>query len=240
MPLHPDFMELLRFYGKDFRLDWCNASDEKGEQEAAKAIAEGKGETWPQDTPIFSYQGIGLAAAGIHRPYIARLLMDTANKGPLQILDIGSGSGQDGLALHTLGFRMSFMDIYGASLKFLLWRLMERRLSLPVYLWQHRDIIPHQDIAICFDVLEHLNPDQRTGLLLWMGTVAGAVYTNVIIDNKNVALHKRQTIEEVVGPLMGPYGDKMWVEPFYPDAAGAPLQYLVLYGDLVRQNDSSG
>src|SRR3990167_2515957 len=101
--IHEDYFELLRYLGPAFNLAWCDASDQKGHEDA-KSDRYKSNEEFVRNTLVFAYQGIGLMTYGIHRPYIAKLLELSANQYPVTVLDYGAGSGQLGLALHTFGY----------------------------------------------------------------------------------------------------------------------------------------
>src|SRR3990167_9698304 len=107
--LHPDFYELAEYLGPQMRFEWCDAQDIKGHNEAGR---DKTNEDFVRQTHVFLYQNIGLMEQGIHRPYIAHLLGLAADLGPSTVLEAGPAAGQLGLALHTLGFAVSFADIW--------------------------------------------------------------------------------------------------------------------------------
>jgi hypothetical protein len=228
--LHHDFQELALFLGPEFNLKWCDASDEKGHIEAQKYATNAE---FMRDTLIFCYQNIGLMAEGIHRPYIAKLL-DMAGDAPMpSVIDVGAGGGQLGLALHTLGWRVSFADIFGRSWTWLNWRLQHRRLFLPLYIWNAVDVvIPRHNFALCFDVMEHLTPDEQHKLLENLAIVGEIVMVNLVIETRDMAMHTKinaQAITDWIGERWNG-----WATPYYPDEHGEPRQWLLIYGDGVN------
>ena len=229
--IHPDFWELERFLGPSFQLNWCNALDEKGHEESQKYPSN---EDFLRNSLIFVYQSIGLSAAGIHRPYLAELLKATADRCPCSVIDYGSGGGQDGLALHTLGYKVSFADIHSFSLMFLLWRLKERRLDLPVYMLDFSEEIPKHDIAICFDVVQHLAPDEQLRLFHRLMDVANCAFVNLIRGDGSElnGLHFAVDAEHLTKYI----GDhwKVWHKDYYPDDRGGYKQRLIVFGDTLE------
>lgn len=230
--IHPDFWELLEYDPEGFRPDWCSAGDEKGEKDAAnyKDAFE-----FSQKTKVFCYQSIGLMAQGVHRPYIARILQNTADYGALSLIDVGAGGGQLALAFHSLGFKVSLADIWGESVRFATWRLRRRGLRLPVYLLNTVPgvEIPHHQLATCFDVLEHLTPEEQGTMLQFLGEIADIVYVNAVHDAGHPHLHFPVDVEAHTARLR-----KHWtvdVSAWYPDAAGKPKQHLLVYGDGVHE-----
>ena len=161
--IHQSFWELLEYDPQGFRIEWCSSRDEKGNEEAAKYKDEYE---FARDTMIYCYQGIGLMGQGIHRPYIARLLAMTADKLGVSVLDVGSGSGQLALALHELGYTVSMADLWGQSIRFAAWRFRRRGIEIPIYILNSAPPvqIPSHNIVTCFDVLEHLAPDDQKSL----------------------------------------------------------------------------
>jgi len=226
--MHPDFFELAAYLGPQFRLDWCNSNDSKGHEEAQRYSDNLE---FMRNTDIFCFQNIGLCVQGIHRPYIAKIMELSADKGGVSFLEVGAAGGQLGLALHTLGFRVSFADIYSRSILWLLWRLHGRRLNLPVYILEDGwDKIPHHQIASAFDVIEHLSPEDQIGLLENLAATADTVLVNLIRGDGSEleGLHFEVDIDGLTQ-----YCEEHWKTAhfdFYPDESGVPRQRLLVYG----------
>ena len=232
--IHPDFLELSDYLGSSFNYNWCNASDEKGHEDA-KSGKYVDNSAFVRNTPVFAYQSIGLAVQGIHRPYIARILELSADKGPVSLIEVGAGGGQLGLAFHTMGFDVSFADLYSLSQNFLLWRLRQRHLNLPVYVLDMEDMkIPKHDVAVCFDVIEHCNPDEQVSLIHRCAELGSAVFMNLIRGDGTEldSLHFAVDI-----PALTEYVNSHWTATwtdYYPDDKGA-RQRLLIYGDGVNK-----
>jgi hypothetical protein len=230
--IHSDFMELARYLDTEFDFNWCGSGDEKVFTDAGRYATN---DEFVRDTLVFCYQNIGLMEQGIHRPYIARLLEMTADWPAPSLIDVFAGGGQLGLALHTLGFRVSFTDLASRSLEWLKWRLQERQLYLPVYNWDEQaDEIPQHDFAVCFDVLEHLTPDEQHDLLERLAKIGRTVMVNLIVDRRPEmdGVHLEMRPLEVIEWSMARWSGRAW--SFYPDPAGEPRQWLVVYGEGVK------
>lgn len=226
--IHPDYYELAEFFGREMRWDWLGAGDEKGEVEAARYT---NNEDFMRHTGVFCFQNVGLMTQGIHRPYIARMLDATRDMGPVRFIDVGAGGGQLGLAMHTLGFEVSFADIQSVSLIYLVWRLHRRGLNLPVYSLDGNPKIPRQQMAACFDVLEHLGETEQGELLKRLDEMADLVFVNLIHDRRpGMAGVHFEVSSERIGHLVGPHS----LEDFYPDKDGLPRQSLLVYGKGIR------
>lgn len=224
---HQEWFELERYFGPDMRWDWCTCLDDKADQEAK---VFGNNIEFIEKSQVFIYQGLGLMIAGIHRPYISRILSMTADKGPLSLIDVGSGSGQFGLAMHTLGFRVSFADVWSQSVKFLIWRLKERRLDLPIFVLNDpKTEIPQHNLATCFDVLEHIpGLEEQKKMLDRLGEMAGAVFVN-LVRGESHAMHFGLDFEALTKHVLDKWAGA--AEDFYPDENGVARQRLLTYGD---------
>ena len=223
---HPDYLELLEFYGPEFRLDWCDADDGKGTQDANSDKYKDN-EDFIRNTRVFVYQSIGLMVQGIHRPYIAKLLELTADQ-PASIIEVGAGGGQLGLALHTFGYKVSFADLYSQSFNFLTWRLHKRGLELPVYCLDFASVeIPQHDVAICFDVMEHCEPDEQLRLLHRLADMGKSVMVNLIADDAHAGLHFPVDFDKITSHCEEHW--TTWWKNYYDGR-----QRLLIYGDGVR------
>ena len=234
--IHEDFYELLRYLGPAFNLAWCNASDQKGQQDASSG-RYATNEEFIRNTLVFAYQSIGLMTYGIHRPYIAKLLELIPNQFPVTVLDYGAGGGQLGLALHTLGFVVSFADMNSQSLNFLQWRLRERRLNLPVYILDMPDLeIPHHDVCACFDVIEHCDPDAQLSIIHKCAEIGDTVFVNLIRDDreKSHKLHFPIDMDGLTNYVSANW--PTWYQDYYPDDNGVFRQRLLIYGEGVKLN----
>ena len=224
--LHADFLELHSYLGRAFNINWCNASDAKGKEEANSGKYKDN-EDLIQNTMVFAYQNIGLMTQGIHRPYLAKLLECTADM-PSSVLDYGAGGGQVGLALHALGYRVSFADLHSQSLMFLMWRLRERKLDLPVFMINSGTTIPHHDIVICFDVIEHCDPDTQLEIIHKVSNLGSSVFMNLIRGSGNEipGLHFEVDIDKITDYVSANW--KCWWKDYYDGR-----QRLLIFGDGV-------
>jgi hypothetical protein len=229
--MHPSFCELADYLGPYFDLTWCVSDEDKAVED--RASFDGSDKEWTRRTLIFAYQNIALSTQGIHRPYLARLLNSTGDRYGLRVLDYGAGGGQMGLALHFLGYRVSFADIYGQSLTWLCYRLRALKLDLPVYPIDEPTLeIPHQHIALCFDVLEHLEPEVQKQTLERLGKLADIVFVNLIrdTDDSHKGIHQALDFQELTDFVASKW--KCIVEDFYPDEEGKARQRLLMYGNV--------
>ena len=237
---HDDYNDLLRYFGPAFKLNWCSARDDKSSEDRAEGHYADN-EDFDRRTHIYCYQSIGLMVQGIHRPYIAKILEHCGDMGPASLIEIGSGGGQLGLAMHTLGFNVSFADLYGESFKFLTWRLKDRRLERPVYLLDFGDFeIPKHDIAVCFDVMEHLDPDEQKRLVHRCADLGTNVFMNLIHDERAFMddVHFPLDTENLTDYIYNLY-PSMWWADYYPDDKGNFRQRLVIFGDGVSRSRKS-
>ena len=231
---HDDYNELLRYFGPSFHLGDCNSSDDKIGQDRQNYADD---DDFNRRTYTYCYQSIAIAVAGIHRPYIAKILEHTADSGPNSIIDVGSGGGQVGLALHTLGYNVSFADLYSESAKFLAWRLAERRINRPLYLLDIRGVdIPVHDIAICFDVIEHLAPEGQHNLIHRCAELGRTVFMNLIHDERKImnGVHYMVDTESLTEYIADSW--PIWYQDYYPDGNGNFRQRLVVYGNGIQEN----
>lgn len=229
--MHPSFYELADYLGPYFDLSWCASDEQKAVEDRARF--GGTDEEWTRRTLIFAYQNIALATQGIHRPYLARLLNVTEDKYGFRILDYGAGGGQTGIALHFMGYRVSFADIYGSSLIWLSYRLRALKLDLPIYAIDEPTLeIPHQNVAICFDVIEHLTPEVQRETLIRLGGLADLVFVNLVrdADETHKGVHQVLDFQELTDFVSSKWGCS--AEDFYPDKEGKPRQRLLIYGNV--------
>lgn len=237
--VHPDFMELSDYLGPQFNYNWCNASDEKGHEDANSGKYKNNDE-FVRNTHIFCYQSIGLMIQGIHRPYIAKILELTADEGPVTLIEIGAGGGQLGLAFHTLGFDVSFADLHSFSQQFLLWRLRQRKLNLPVYTLDMADVeIPKHDVAVCFDVMEHCDSEEQFRLMHRCAEMGNSVFMNLIRGDGSElgGLHFAVDIDKLTAYAVA-HWKTAWLD-YYPDTGGVYRQRLLIYGNGVSNEKRS-
>lgn len=225
--IHRDFFELQRYLGPAFDLNWCNASDKKGKEDAGNEKYRDN-DNFIRNSMVFAYQSIGLMTQGIHRPYIAKLLECTSDM-QCSLLDYGAGGGQIGLALHTLGYRVSFADLYSQSLMFLVWRLQQRKLDLPVYVIDDNASIPHHDMVVCFDVIEHCTSDVQLEVIHKTAELGSSVFMNLIRGDGNEIpdLHFEVDINKITGYVSANW--KCWWQDYY-----GGRQRLLIFGDAVN------
>ena len=228
--LHDSFLELQAFLGPAFKPSYCGSDEQKALDD--RAAFPGTDEEWTVSTDIFCYQNIALAIQGIHRPYLAKLLAATADRHGPTILDYGAGGGQVGLGLHFLGFHVGFADIPGRSLMWLIYRLRQLRLPLPVYVLGEGARIPRHNIVLCFDVIEHMPRPQQEATLELLGMLGEAVFVNLIRDDDHPGVHVPVDFDGLTEFVKARW--KCEVEDFYPDPeTGLPRQRLLVYGEAV-------
>lgn len=231
--LHQNWMELARYFGSDMRWDWCNASDYKGEEDAQRYSSN---KEFMDKTQVFIYQNIGLSIQGIHRPYIAAILELFADRQGETLIDVGAAGGQLGLAFSELGFRVSFADIMGNSMKFLLWRLAQRHLEAPVFVVGPgtEAQVPQHSVAVCFDVIEHLPENEQLNLIDDLAEWGKVVAVNLIRDERDDmhTLHYPVNFERLTD-----YIRSKWQEvhrDYYPDDNGRMKQRFIMYGSGIK------
>jgi 2-polyprenyl-3-methyl-5-hydroxy-6-metoxy-1,4-benzoquinol methylase len=228
-----DFMELLDFEDYNFILDYCNGLDAKAGQERARGYVDD--DDFMRRTTLFCYQNIALPGYGIHRPYIAQILRLTAGKADCTLIDVGAGGGQVGLAFHALGYRVSFADVQSESLTFLMYRLHSRGLDLPVYDLSSGQEIPMHNIAICFDVLEHIRESERWAAIDGLTKMGEVVFANLVREEESEkgtnlvadGVHYPLDMDEVRDYVVGKYQTR-W-QDYYPDKNGVPRQRLLVF-----------
>ena len=229
--LHPSFLELQAFLGSQFNPSYCDPDDAKAIKDREKF--NGTDEEWAASTHIFSYANIGLATAGIHRPYLARLLDHTADRWGATIIDYGAGGGQVGIGLHFLGYNVSFADVPSQSLSWLMFRLRALKLDLPIYMIDKDIEIPKHDVAICFDVMEHIPPKYHEATLERLAKIGSIVFVNLIRnEGKLPGIHCDVDIEGLTAFVKERWGCHF--EDHYPDEDGVPRQRLLIYGNVTH------
>ena len=238
---HPDFEELLDFFGEKFALDFTlrsPASTARMDRDAGQYTSD---EDFNRRTTLFGYHNIINMLQGVHRKYLALLFQLTADCGPVSILEVGPGGGQLGLALHTFGFKVAFAEMVSVSALFLAWRLRRRRLDLPLYLIDNVEIdIPFHNVVIAFDVVEHIKTHvAQAEFLHKMAEWGSLVMTNLLFNDPLPGVHHDVDVERLTGHLRRSMPGRVWSGDYYPDAEGNPRQRLVIYGTGVEVVDDS-
>lgn len=226
--LHPDYQELADYFGVHFILDWCDATDQKIVTERARFANE---IDFIRNTFIFCYQSLGLTCQGIQRPYLAEFLRRTADQREVTVMDVGSGGGQVGLALHTLGYRVSFADLYSQSMLFVEYRLRRRGLDLPVFFLDNKNPPMRHQWAICFDMLEHLTEQARYRWLERLAGMADHVLVNLIGGDGTElpGLHTALDIEAVTDFISQRWKAE-WGDCYPDERTGKPRARWVVFG----------
>lgn len=97
--------------------------------------------------------------------YRTPICLDLIEGAGRNVLDFGSGIGSDALVFASAGFEVTLADISDALLSFARWRCQRRGLRVHSVDLK-RELLPERrfDVAICFDVLEHIHRPVKT---LW-------------------------------------------------------------------------
>ena len=178
-PLHPLWLELAVYLGKQFRPEWCTAKDTLVQEERQRYPSA---EAFYRDSDIYLYHLIGYWLEGFKRPAHAWLLSSTGNM-RTSVLDYGCGIGCDGIWLLDAGYEVSFADMPGKSLDFLRWRLAQRMYLKPrVYELPLPGAMPPHDIVWCTDVIEHLPPEEHEAFIEYLATLGNFVIMNLVDD----------------------------------------------------------
>jgi len=238
---NPDFLDLLEYFGPFFRLEWCNPIEAKLDVEWEEGEYESI-EDFHRRSFIMLYHEIGLMSLGLSRQYIAQILDMTAGKANTSVLVVGGGSGQLGLALHTLGFKVSFADNFGQSLYFLAWRLRRRKLNRPIYILDDIDtVISEHHLAVCLDFIGRIeHQGRRLALLDRLADLGKIVMVNLpyqkgsgprpVIDPIGLANYVTAKYGCFIEDYFSPYRDGI-----KPIEGAQPWERLLIYGKTVDQ-----
>jgi 2-polyprenyl-3-methyl-5-hydroxy-6-metoxy-1,4-benzoquinol methylase len=80
-----------------------------------------------------------------------------------RFLDYGSGIGSDAIVFAEAGFEVTLADVSERLLEFARWRCESRGYKVHVVDLKHREVARSScDVAVCFDVLEHIPKPMRT------------------------------------------------------------------------------
>uniref|UniRef100_A0A6M3KKG4 Putative methyltransferase n=1 Tax=viral metagenome TaxID=1070528 RepID=A0A6M3KKG4_9ZZZZ len=233
---HPDFEELLEFFRDRFALDWTVYRAEDTARLDRNLGRYMNDEDFTRRTAIFCYHNLINTLQGVHRKYMALLFQLTADCGPVSILEVGPGGGQLGLALHTFGFRVGFAELLSTSALYLVWRLRNRQIDLPVYIIDAEPCdIPKYNVVIAFDVIEHIEThDDQVKLLDRMSEWGEMVMVNLLCNDPLPGVHHDVDVPRLTEHLLAKLPGKTWFGDFYPDDHGVSRQRLLIYGDGVK------
>lgn len=226
--LHPLWVELACYLGKNFRGDWCGSEDSLVQEEFQRYSSA---DAFYRDSDIYLYHLIGYWLEGYKRPAHAWVLQATGNI-RASILDYGCGIGCDGIAFLDAGFDVDFADLPSRSIEFLRWRLRNRmHMVAKIYLLEPGIVLPQHDICWCMDVLEHLPPHEHEGFLDHLATLGSSVVLN-LIDDKSAdgSVHHPVDIDHLTA-----YVHQHWdmaYQDYYVRADGGKTRFL-WYGDIV-------
>lgn len=229
-PLHPLWLEVAAFFGSDFRIDWCNAKDDKVLHEYQRYPDAA---TFYRQTDMYCYHSVGFWLEGWKRPYLAQLLMASMGGG-LSVLDYGCGPGLDGLWLLQAGYRVTFADFPSRSLEFCRWRLQRHhygpRLASVVELADDAQI-PWHHLVWCIDVLEHVPSAEQEAFLRHLYTLGGLVLCNLVTDaDADGTVHHPVDVEYLT-QVARSYGPCIVQD--YHTADGGNTSRLLLFGSNV-------
>jgi 2-polyprenyl-3-methyl-5-hydroxy-6-metoxy-1,4-benzoquinol methylase len=97
------------------------------------------------------------ASDPIHHRTLVCLDQAVSKGGGRHLIDYGSGIGNDAIVFGQAGYEVTLADVSTPLLKFAAWRCARRGLAVKILDLRTETLPPHAyDVAVCFDVLEHV------------------------------------------------------------------------------------
>ena len=116
------------------------------------------------------------ASDPIHCRTLVCLDIATAQGRGRRVIDYGSGIGSDAIVFAAAGYDVTLADVSSRLLEFAAWRCARRGLVVrTIDLKRERIPVREYDIALCFDVLEHVSRPFRTLCQLHSGMMPGGL-----------------------------------------------------------------
>jgi 2-polyprenyl-3-methyl-5-hydroxy-6-metoxy-1,4-benzoquinol methylase len=116
------------------------------------------------------------ASDPIHYRTLVCLDIATAQRRGRRVIDYGSGIGSDAIVFANAGYDVTLADVSSRLLEFAAWRCARRGLVVrTIDLKRERLPVRRFDIALCFDVLEHVLRPFRALCQLHSGMIPGGL-----------------------------------------------------------------
>jgi len=127
-----------------------------------------------------------------------------------RVLDYGCGTGEYGIMLATLGYRVDFVEVSDSwTIKFLKQRLRNRYLQSRVL--TEKDALNEYDFVFFIDVLEHLYKPRETFMRITNSIMSGGILL-MVYDYQEEAIGadivSGKRIQEEIMPLLNEYYTK--------------------------------
>src|SRR5947209_1362039 len=167
--------ELRAYLGSSFRPEWMGDCEHLRPVVRAELAASDSLDDFYRTCHSYLYDLTAYELSGDKERNHA--LLHRLVPAPATVLDYGCGIGADGLKLIDRGYEVHFADLCNPSVDYLRWRLRHRGIEAPVY-DVDRDTIPRVDVAICWDVLEHVSDPEA--VLHRLESLADLVIVNFI------------------------------------------------------------
>lgn len=168
-----DLDDLRRYLGPSYDPDRLVHHRRLVDEEEAAAADE---QTFYRTSTAYLYDLTAFAMSGTKAPYV-EAVRSVARPGG-RLLDVGCGTGSDGLRLLEQGYAVEFADFDNPSTQFLRWRLADRGLVAPVHDVLAGPLPTGYDVAYAWDVVEHV--DEPVAFLRSMEERAAWVAVNLL------------------------------------------------------------